>query len=157
MGGLALADLAIAVSKAGGLGFIGADGDMTKLSSELSKVEGALQRHNNMLPIGVGILSFAVKMEDALEPIKRFRPSIVWLFAAQGLADYTVWAEHVRNVSPGSQVWVQIGSVQGALKIATDVKPDAMCIQVCGRSRRNERGRSRVAICRCSASEQKPA
>lgn len=130
MGGFALADLAIAVSKAGGLGFIGADGDMSKLSSELSKVEEALDRHNGLLPIGVGLLSFAVKMQDALEVVKKFKPSIIWLFAARDVSDYSVWAENVRKVSPKTQIWVQIGSVEGALQIAKNVKPDAMCIQV---------------------------
>ncbi|CZT17890.1 related to FMN-dependent 2-nitropropane dioxygenase [Ramularia collo-cygni] len=129
MGGFALADLAIAVFKAGGLGFIGSDGNLTNLAAELTKVEEALDRHNDLLPIGVGILLFAMKMPAVLEVIQRFRPRIVWLFAARSIHDYTTWAEEVRRVSPNSQVWVQIGSVDGALHIAKDVKPDTMCIQ----------------------------
>lgn len=130
MGGFALSDLAIAVYKAGGLGFIGSDGNLTNLTSELTKVEDAIDRHNDLLPIGVGILSFAMNMQDTLDVIQKFRPSIVWLFAAQDIGDYTEWAKNVRKVSPKSQVWVQIGSVEGALQITKNVRPDAMCIQV---------------------------
>lgn len=130
MGGFALADLAIAVHQAGGLGFIGSDGNMANLTTELTKVEESIDRHNDLLPIGVGVLSFAMKMPAVLDVIQRFRPSIVWLFAAKDINDYTDWAENVRRVSPKSQVWVQIGSVEGALHIAKNVKPDVMCIQV---------------------------
>lgn len=130
MGGFALSDLAVAVFKAGGLGFIGSDGNLTNLVSELTKVEEAIDRHNDLLPIGVGILAFAMKMPDTLDVIQKYRPSIVWLFAAKETGDYTEWAENVRKVSPESQVWVQIGSVEGALEIAKNARPDTMCIQV---------------------------
>lgn len=107
MGGFALADLAIAVSKAGGLGFVGADGDLANLKTELLKVEQALDRHNGLLPIGVGVLAFAMNMQDTLDVIQRL-PSIVWLFAAHDIDDYTAWAENIRGISTTSQVWVQI-------------------------------------------------
>lgn len=54
MGGFAGADLAIAVSQAGGLGQIGAVFDMEALKADLEKVERTLDSSHGVLPIGVG-------------------------------------------------------------------------------------------------------
>lgn len=54
MGGFAGADLAIAVSKAGGLGQIGAVFDMKELATNLEKVEQSLPSSDGVLPVGVG-------------------------------------------------------------------------------------------------------
>lgn len=54
MGGFAGADLAIAVSNAGGLGQIGAVFDMKELSTNLEKVEQTLNSSEGVLPVGVG-------------------------------------------------------------------------------------------------------
>lgn len=54
MGGFAGADLAIAVSKAGGLGQIGAVFDMQELAQNLEKVERTLDSSGGVLPVGVG-------------------------------------------------------------------------------------------------------
>ncbi|KAK5716185.1 hypothetical protein LTR15_010011 [Elasticomyces elasticus] len=129
MGGHAGADLAIAVSRAGGLGQIGAVFDMVELANHLSKVESALPRHNDLLPVGVGLLPFIVKMDEALPVLEKYRPAVVWLFAAKELEDYARCTEQIRKVTPGSQIWVQIGSVAAALAIAEQCKPDALCVQ----------------------------
>lgn len=73
-----------------------------------------------------------------MDVLREFRPAVVWLFAAQGIEDYVEWAENVRNVSRGSQVWVQIGSVEGAVRVAERVRPDVLCIQVSFVSRLEE-------------------
>lgn len=129
MGGFAGADLATAVTKAGGLGFIGADNDMESLDKGLTQVEQSLGRHNDMLPIGVGLLSFVVQADRVIPILQRHRPAIVWLFAAKELKDYATWAEKVRAATPQSQIWVQVGSVAAALTVAEQCKPDTMCIQ----------------------------
>lgn len=54
MGGFSGADLAIAVSKAGGLGQIGAVFDMDELKGNLEKVERTLDSSEGVLPVGVG-------------------------------------------------------------------------------------------------------
>lgn len=54
MGGFAGGDLAIAVSKAGGLGQIGAVFDMQELKGNLEKVEQTLSSSDGVLPVGVG-------------------------------------------------------------------------------------------------------
>lgn len=130
MGGFATAELAIAVSKSGGLGQIGSDGSMKNLEVELSKVEKALDRtEKGLLPIGVGLLSFVTERGSALQIVEKYKPAVVWLFAAHKLSDYAEWAKEVRKVTSHSQIWVQIGSVAGALEIAKDTRPDVICVQ----------------------------
>lgn len=129
MGGIAGADLAMAVSKAGALGQIGGVNDLKDLEAQLTKVEEGLGRENGLLPIGIGLLSFILKSDNVLPLLQRFRPAVVWLFAAHKFEDYAVWARKVRQASPQSQVWIQVGSVEGALKIATNARPEVMCIQ----------------------------
>ncbi|KAK3115194.1 hypothetical protein LTR53_005698 [Teratosphaeriaceae sp. CCFEE 6253] len=129
MGGHAGAALAIAVTKAGGHGQIGAVADMNDLASHLARVEQALPRYNGLLPIGVGLLPFIIDLDDALPVLEKYKPAVVWLFAAKELADYAVCAAQIRRVIPGVQIWVQVGSVAAALAVAEDCKPDVMCVQ----------------------------
>ncbi|TKA77567.1 hypothetical protein B0A55_06634 [Friedmanniomyces simplex] len=129
MGGHAGGDLAIAVTRAGGLGQIGAVYDMNELASHLAKVEQSLPRHDDLLPVGVGLLPFVLKLDEALPVLERYRPAVVWLFAAKELEDYAVCAERIRSVTPMSQIWIQVGSVAAAVSIAELCKPDVMCVQ----------------------------
>ncbi|EME39727.1 hypothetical protein DOTSEDRAFT_48153 [Dothistroma septosporum NZE10] len=129
MGGIAGADLAIAVSNAGGLGQIGGVENLQDLESQLAKVEQKLGRRDGLLPIGLGLLSFVLKSDHVVPLLQRFKPAVVWLFAAHDFEDYAVWAKKARQASPTSQVWVQVGSVEGALKIAEQAGPDALCMQ----------------------------
>ncbi|KAF2159035.1 hypothetical protein M409DRAFT_71284 [Zasmidium cellare ATCC 36951] len=118
MGGIAQADLAIAVSKAGGLGQIGVDYNLEAFKTRLSQVEDALGRHNGLLPIGVGFLSFIVNSDAAVDIVGKFKPAVVWVFAANALDDYTGWAEEI-----------QVGNVEAALRVAEGARPDVLCVQ----------------------------
>ncbi|KAF7195981.1 Nitronate monooxygenase, partial [Pseudocercospora fuligena] len=130
MGGIATADLAIAVTKAGGLGQIGGVPDYEDLLKQLAQAESALDRTSNgLLPIGVGILSFLMKQEDTLPILEKYRPAVVWLFASHNTSDYSEWAKSIRERLPSSQLWIQIGSVEGAVRIAKEAKPDVLCLQ----------------------------
>ncbi|KAI7505952.1 inosine monophosphate dehydrogenase [Hortaea werneckii] len=129
MAGFANASLAIAVYQAGGLGFVGSADDMSALSNNLSQIENAVPRHNDLLPVGVGLLPFIAKKEEALPVLKHYRPAVVWLFAAKHVSDYATWVEGICNQSPGSQVIIQVGSVAAALQIAREAHPNALCIQ----------------------------
>ena len=129
MGGFAGAELSTAVTKAGGLGQIGAVNDMNNLDSQLDKVGQALDHVDGLLPIGVGMLVFITKLEEAIPVLEKHKPAVVWLFAAKELDDYATWAKRLRSALPKSQVWVQVGSVDAALKVAKTVKPDVLCIQ----------------------------
>ena len=129
MAGFAGADLAIAVSRAGGLGQIGPVIDMKELDDSLSKVDKALDHHNGVLPVGVGLLLFITKIDEALPVLEKHKPAVVWLFAAKELDDYAAWARRVRAATPTSQVWIQLGSVAAALRVAASAKPDVICVQ----------------------------
>lgn len=139
MGGFAGGSLAAAVTSAGGLGFIGAVYDMADLDRELSKVASALsasptfensRTKEGLLPVGVGFLPFAVKVEDALPVIAKWKPHSVWLFAAQEHADYATWAEQIRATTGGKTLlWIQTGSVSAGVEIARLAHPDVLVLQ----------------------------
>jgi nitronate monooxygenase len=134
MGGFANSALAIAVTQAKGFGFIGAVFDMVALATELEKASKALlgtevPESNSVLPVGVGFLPFAAKLEDAAVVVAKFRPAAVWVFASHELEDYATWAQRMREVSPLTKIWVQIGGAAGALRVAELVKPDVLVMQ----------------------------
>lgn len=131
MGGFAGADLAIAVTKAGGLGLIGGVFDMVYLAEQLEKAKVSLTHLDNSgtLPVGVGLLPFVTKMEEALPVIAKYKPCTVWLFAATEFLDYATWSARVREASPDSKIWIQVGSVAAALQVATSCKPDVLVLQ----------------------------
>ena len=135
MAGFAGGKLASAVTLAGGLGLIGSTVDTAFLRKELQVASVALasayalQSNSEMLPVGVGILPFRVKLDNVLPILEEFKPAVVWLFASQSLDDYAEWAEAVRKVVPQSKIWVQVGSVAAALHVARTAHPDALCLQ----------------------------
>lgn len=134
MAGFAGGALASAVTRAGGLGMIGSAFDMDALRNELRIAADAIAADPKLLsldtlPVGVGFLPFALKLEDALPVVEEHKPAVVWLFAAKELDDYATWASAMRRVSPASKIWVQVGSVAAALQIAKSTNPDALCLQ----------------------------
>ena len=129
MGGFAGDKLSSAVTNGGGLGLIGATHDMQDLETRLAEVEKKVERVNGLLPIGVGILVFMVKMDEALPILEKYKPAVVWFFAAKELQHYADWASKIRSSLAQSQVWIQVGSVAVALEVAKSAKPDVMCVQ----------------------------
>ena len=130
MGGFAGAALASAVSLAGGLGFIGAVNDMSALDRELAQASKTLGRTpQGLLPLGVGFLTFISPIDDAVRLVGEYKPAAAWFFAAHELDEYAVWARRVREASPDTQVWVQIGSVAGAVEVAGRARPDVLVMQ----------------------------
>jgi len=128
--------LATAVTEAGGLGLIGGRFSMEILRTQLEEANKSLKASTNpliasskLLPIGVGFLTFVLKLDDVLPLIAEFRPVVVWLFVAKDLDGYKEWADAIRDVSPESRIWVQTGGVAAALHIAKTARPDALCIQ----------------------------
>lgn len=134
MGGFANSELATAVTQAKGFGFIGAVFDMVALATELEKASKTLVGNNvpesdSTLPLGVGFLPFVANLDDAARVVAKFRPAAVWLSAAKELEDYATWAQRMRQVSPSTRIWIQIGSVADALRVAESVKPDVIVVQ----------------------------
>ena len=134
MAGFAGASLATQVSLHGGMGMIGAGFSMEELNNELSKAQELMKEANDpqsqgMLRVGVGFLLFVHPLEDVLDIVKKYRPVVVWLFAAKEINDYARWATALRNVAPEVHIWIQVGSVADATEINLTAKPNAIVAQ----------------------------
>ncbi|KAL1654743.1 hypothetical protein SLS61_002492 [Didymella pomorum] len=131
---IALADLAVAISKAGGIGFIGAGTDVSSLSSYFSSAcnllrDSDVKTTNGTLPIGVGFINWGANLKQALPVIAEFKPAAIWFFAPSSLAELTHWTYKYRAASPQSKVWVQVGSVREAEDVARECRPDVLVVQ----------------------------
>ncbi|KAF2846085.1 inosine monophosphate dehydrogenase [Plenodomus tracheiphilus IPT5] len=136
MAGFAGGTLASTVTLAGGVGMIGSLTNMDDLRKELRIASSALAStpvfsspSSPLLPIGVGFLLFLQKLEDVLSVVAEFKPAVVWLFAANSLDDYAWWTKAIREVSPESRIWIQVGSVTAALQLARSAQPDVLVLQ----------------------------
>lgn len=137
MGGFAGPELAAAVSRAGGLGLIGALDTPDTISAQLQQTRELLGAHpavetgDGRLPVGVGLLLFVLRKKRAqvLDVLARHEPSVIWLFAEQELNDYAEWAGEIRRACPRSQIWIQTCSVSGAVELARTAKPDVLVMQ----------------------------
>ncbi|RDW79989.1 hypothetical protein BP6252_04627 [Coleophoma cylindrospora] len=130
MGGFAGADLAVAVSQAGGVGFIGTVIDMGFLDAELTSAASVLTTtSNNTLPIGVGFLLFAAKLHEASPIIAHHKPAIIWLACPQATEDFVTWTNVIRHCSPSSRIWCQVASVAVAMELAEKCSPDVLVMQ----------------------------
>ncbi|KAL5404699.1 hypothetical protein PMIN03_008967 [Paraphaeosphaeria minitans] len=132
MGGFAWAPLATAVSLAGGLGLLGSLADMSQLSSQLTEARSTFAASSNpkiKKCANATPRPFACKIEDVAPVIREFQPAVLWLFAAPQLDDYGAWVAALREASPASSVWIQVGTVEAALHVARTARPDAMCLQ----------------------------
>jgi nitronate monooxygenase len=135
MTGFAGGALASAVTASGGLGLIGAVFSMPELRANLTLAQNNLKAHPQLftasetLPVGVGLLPFASNPADAAPLIAEFKPAVIWLFAAKELDDFGDIAALVRESSPNTKIWVQVGSVEAAVKVAKVARPDALVLQ----------------------------
>ncbi|KAF1929817.1 inosine monophosphate dehydrogenase [Didymella exigua CBS 183.55] len=131
---IALADLAVAISKAGGIGFIGAGTDVSDLETYLESAGMLLQDSpvpttNGTIPLGVGFINWGADLSVALPVIARFKPAAIWFFAPSSVATLKDWSERCRRASPHSRIWVQIGSVREARDVVWHVRPDVLVVQ----------------------------
>lgn len=135
---IALADLATEISRAGGLGFVGAGSDCSTLEHELEKVKNmqasaqALKEVQNVLPVGVGFLLWAGEklMNDAIPILAKYKPAAVWLFAPTELEQFTQWTQEIRKVNRElTKIWIQIGTVAEAVEVTKACKPDVLVVQ----------------------------
>jgi len=146
---IAMAPLAVAVSAAGGFGFIGAADKLSEVDSYLEQAarlikENPDQGHaglqsyyekTGVLPVGFGLFSWAAaeELEKAVAAVAKWKPAAVWLFGAHRNSDYAVWTEKIRRAGGGrTAVWVQVGSVRDALEVGTargEARPDVLVVQ----------------------------
>jgi len=127
--------LAAAVTKAGGIGFMGPGAKPSDLDAILSEAKALLgtsiSSPNSLLPIGIGFQTFSADLSLASQAIQKHNPCAVWLFAPRdGQKELDEWSKKVRDVSPGTQIWIQVGSVNDAIKAARSATPpDVLVLQ----------------------------
>ncbi|KAI2612188.1 uncharacterized protein GGS25DRAFT_528879 [Hypoxylon fragiforme] len=131
MDGMATEDLAVAVTQAGGIGMLGSALDLDQLEARLSRTRTLLASPPppTLLPIGVSMFPFACNPSLALPILARHPPAILWLFCAADPSHYLPWVTGIRQRSPGTRVWIQLGSVGAALAAARLCRPDVLVLQ----------------------------
>src|SRR4051812_30213817 len=81
--------LALSVSQAGGLGFLGIGTDLSSLPTLLSQTTSALtttpipSTPPNILPVGIGFICWGCDLHTASSLLKEapLKPAAIWLFA----------------------------------------------------------------------------
>lgn len=129
--------LAVAVSRAGGLGFIGPGAKTQDTTDDLEKASALIQGANTIpttssaLPVGVGYQLWADDVGIAVAAIEKYRPCAAWLYAPkQGPEDYNDWSSKIRKASPETQIWIQIGTLKEAKQLLQiSERPDVVVVQ----------------------------
>lgn len=129
--------LAVEVSKAGGLGFIGPGTHPNDLESALIHASKLVEESkplsskckSDLLPIGIGFQTWAGDLATSSRILSQQRkPAVVWLFAPRyGQSELDEWASRIREISQGTQIWTQVASVADALAAAPN--SDVLVIQ----------------------------
>ncbi|CAG9936844.1 unnamed protein product, partial [Clonostachys rosea f. rosea IK726] len=123
-------NLALAISKSGGLGFIGPGAKPADIHTDLATLRGLVKdappsslpasfvSSKSLLPVGIGFQLWDGDVDSAAQAVKEYRPCAAWLFAPRdGQADLDTWTSRLREASPDTQIWIQIGTLQEALDI----------------------------------------
>ena len=132
---ITMAEAAVAVSKAGGFGFIAGGFDLSGLAKDMEEAANLLKGSHvpckeGILPLGVGFQNWGSDLTLARTAIEKYPPAAVWFFAPRHLADLVPWANTVRSATERkTKIWVQIGTVAEALEVAKTTKPDVMVVQ----------------------------
>lgn len=134
--------LALAVSKAGGLGFIGPGTKPEDTDTDLKTVRGLLSSAKETtfsswshsvgkLPVGVGFQLWNGDLDSASKAVKEYQPCAAWLFAPRhGQAELDEWTARLREVSPGIHIWIQIGTLKESVEaVKSTYRPDVLVIQ----------------------------
>lgn len=133
--------LALEISKAGGLGFIGPGAKPEDTFKDLTTVRELLRNSplkalpsafpSDSLPVGIGFQLWNGNLKSAVEAVREHKPCAAWLFAPRrGQEELDEWMFQIREAYPDIQVWIQIGTVQESVEVTTSKhRPDALVIQ----------------------------
>jgi nitronate monooxygenase len=135
--------MAVAVSEAGGLGFIGPGEKPEDLETHLENARALVvqsprfsSNQLDVLPIGFGIQTWTSDLETTVGILSdwnknRNAPAVAWLFAPRnGQRELDNWTREIRISSPKTQVWIQVASVADAIAAAkSGERPDVLVIQ----------------------------
>ncbi|KAH8598686.1 putative oxidoreductase 2-nitropropane dioxygenase family [Bisporella sp. PMI_857] len=135
-------ELAVAISSAGGLGFIGPGNDTRHTAKIISRAKELIPARLSMsgnlktsaeppLPVGVGFQTWNDDLETAVSLIRTYRPCAAWLFAPRhGQEEFNLWTKRIRDCSPDTCVWIQVGTLREALQATqSPTPPDVLVIQ----------------------------
>jgi nitronate monooxygenase len=132
---ITMARLAVAVSEAGGLGFVAGGFDLSGLGKDMDEAAellkaSSIQSRDGLLPIGIGFQNWGSDIKLAMPVIKKHQPAAVWFFAPYQLSDLLPWAKETRAATDGkTKIWVQVGTVAEAIEVAKTTKPDVIVLQ----------------------------
>lgn len=138
--------LAVAVSHAGGLGFIGPAASAQDVTVNLEEASALVNKvrtssspsasnlfppANSCLPVGVGFQLWADDLNAAVTDIERFKPCAAWLFAPkEGPGELETWSRRIRGACPETQIWIQIGTLKEAKELLDiSERPDVVVVQ----------------------------
>ena len=136
--------LAVAVSRAGGLGFTGPGIKTQDMAVDLeeatrlmnkkhisSSVFDAFPSAHSLLPVGVGFQLWGEDIKVAVANIEKFKPCAAWLYAPrEGPEEFDDWSRRIRQASPQTQIWIQIGTLGEAKRLLQNSeKPDVVVVQ----------------------------
>jgi nitronate monooxygenase len=134
--------LALAVSKAGGLGFIGPGAKPEDTAKDLKTVRELLReiqgstfpdsyRSGNVLPVGVGFQLWNGDLQSAAKAVGEHHPCAAWLFAPRhGQEELDEWTARLREASPSIHIWIQTGTLKESEEAAKSAhRPDVLVIQ----------------------------
>ncbi len=139
---LAGPELAVEISAAGGLGFIGPPVKVADAAVDLAKAaqlarssaSQSLQSHlssSETLPVGIGFQTWTTDLNQALNALQENSPCAVWLFAPRrGQEELDEWTTALRKTVPKVQIWIQVGTIREAVAAATSSSPpDVLVVQ----------------------------
>jgi nitronate monooxygenase len=132
---ITMARLAVAVSKAGGLGFVAGGFDLSGLGKDMDEAAellklSSIQSRSGVLPVGIGFQNWGSDINLAMPVIKKHQPAAVWFFAPHQPSDLLPWAKEARAATDGkTKIWVQVGTVAEAIEVAKTTKPDVIVLQ----------------------------
>jgi nitronate monooxygenase len=137
-------ELAVAISEAGGLGFIGPGEKPEHLEKELEASVALVSQSKRLtshlsasgvLPIGIGIQLWQGDLTITSKILRSVAnshpPAAVWLFAPRhGQEEIDAWSREIREASPRTRIWVQVAGVNDAFTVAHSAdSPDVLVLQ----------------------------
>lgn len=130
--------LAIAVSRAGGLGFLGIGEDTPRLATWLQETQAIINNEpipgvpKYCLPIGVGFINWGANLDTICREFSNLEkvPYAIWLFAPKSLDELAMWVQRIKAATKNrSLVWVQVGTVAAALETVRETMADGLIVQ----------------------------
>ncbi|PQE34023.1 2-nitropropane dioxygenase protein [Rutstroemia sp. NJR-2017a WRK4] len=135
---IAKSALVLAVSRAGGIGFLGAGTDISDLASDVSEIQKSLASDPipntppNILPIGIGFILWGLDLAHVTKTLSQLPlpPAAIWLFAPHSPSDLPHWTASIRKATSNlTKIWIQVGTVSSAVSTAQTCSPDVLIIQ----------------------------